>query len=151
MIWWIWVIAGTFLLVAELTAVSAEFYLVLTGGSAILVGILAGVMPLLPLWAQLAAFAALVIASCLFFRARIYNKLFGSLPPVRSGPAVDEAVVLPVALAPGESCQAEHGGSFWTIRNDGRSTLQAGERAGIACIQGLTLVVGHDTGLKQAS
>lgn len=143
MSWWGWVIAGTILLAAELAYVNAQFYLVFIGGAAIVVGLVAALVPGLQAWAQWAIFAVLAVASMVMFRSRIYRRLRGHLPLVRTGPA-GEMVTLPSALAPGESCQAEHGGTFWTVRNDASVPLPAGSRVRVARVHGLTLLVRPD-------
>jgi membrane protein implicated in regulation of membrane protease activity len=78
------------------------------------------------------------------FRNRVYRRFRGQPPPpVHPGPA-GGVITLPVSLAPGESCQAEHSGTFWTVRNIGTSPLLAGTRARIASVQDLTLLVRSD-------
>ena len=138
--WWSWVIAGAILLGAELAFVDAQFYLVFIGSAAILVGLLTGAVPAVAGWLQWLVFAILVVVSMLTFRNRIYSRLRGHPPVVRTGPAGD-VLTLPVALAPGEDCQVEHHGTFWTARNDGHVPIPAGARAQIARVQGLILLV----------
>lgn len=142
MTWWGWVIAGAILLGAELTLVSAQFYLVFIGSAAILVGLATVVLPL-PTWLQWAAFGALAILSMVSFRARIYRRFRGVAPAVRTGPQGGH-ITLPAALAAGESCQAEYNGTYWTVRNDCATALAAGSRARIVGVQNLTLLVKPD-------
>jgi hypothetical protein len=141
MSWWSWVVGGAILLGAELAFVDAQFYLVFVGAAAIIVGLIAAVSEIAA-WAQWLVFAILAIVSMVTFRARIYDRLRRA-PGVRTGPA-GGVLTLPVALAPGESCQAEHGGTFWTVRNDGEAPIAAGTRVRVASVQGLTLVVRPD-------
>ena len=143
MSWWGWVVAGAILLGAELTVINAQFYLVFGGSAAIVVGIVTAAMPNLAPWAQWAGFAILAMGSMLAFRNRIYQWLRGHPPEVVTGPA-GAVLTLPTALAPGESCQVEHGGSFWTARNDSDAPIPAGARARIAHVRGLTLIVRPD-------
>lgn len=138
--WWAWVIAGALLLGAELSFVNAQFYLVFIGGAAILTGLAAALAPALSLWAQWAVFAVLALVSMVGFRSRIYGRLSAHAPPLRPGAALSEITIMQ-ALAPGASCQAEHGGSYWTVRNDGSAPIGAGERAHIVRREGLTLTV----------
>jgi membrane protein implicated in regulation of membrane protease activity len=141
MTWWGWTIAGAILLGAELAFVDAQFYFVFVGIAAIAVGVITAAAPLLlPMWAQWAAFAVLAAVSMVGFRSRIYNKLRVRAPPVQTGPAGGE-ITLPIALAPGESCRAEHCGSSWTVRNDSDTPIPSGTRARIASVHGLTLLV----------
>jgi membrane protein implicated in regulation of membrane protease activity len=91
-------------------------------------------------WAQWALFALLAGGSMVLFRARIYRKVRGHPPEVRRGPSGDE-LTLPAALAPEESCQAEHAGSFWTVQNDSEMALSSGARVRVVRVQGMTLLV----------
>jgi membrane protein implicated in regulation of membrane protease activity len=139
MTWWGWVIAGAILLGAELSFVNAQFYLVFVGNTAILVGLPTLALPLAE-WLQWALFAVLAVVSMVGFRSRIYQRFRGTLPVVHTGPK-GGLITLPVALGAGDSCQAEYGGTFWTVRNDGSTTLPAGSRARIVSVQSLTLLV----------
>lgn len=139
MTWWGWVIAGAILFGAELSFVSAQFYLVFIGIAAVVVGIITALTSPAP-WAQWAIFAALAIISMLAFRTRVYRRFRGKLPSVKTGPA-GGIITLHVALAAGESCQAEHGGTFWTVRNDSNVLIPAGTRVRITSVRDLTLLV----------
>ena len=139
MTWWGWTIAGAILLGAELLFVNAQFYLAIIGSAAILVGLASGVLPLAD-WLQWALFAVLAIVSMVTFRTRLYRRFTHAMPKVDTGPA-GGVITLPVSLGAGESCKAEHGGSFWTVRNDSDTTIPSGSRARIARVQDLTLIV----------
>lgn len=144
MSWWGWVIAGAILLGAELAFVNAQFYLVFIGSAAIVAGMITAVTPALAAWAQWSIFAILALVSMVTFRSRIYQRLRGNAPSVDTGP-VGGVITLQVALAPGESCQTEHGGTFWTVRNDGDRPIPVGARARVANVHGLTLLVRSDS------
>ena len=143
MTWWGWIIGGAVLLGAELAAVDAQFYLVLVGTAAIVVGLLALAVPALGPGAQWAAFGVLSIVSMVGFRARVYRYLRGHPPEVATGPAGGR-LVLPSALAPGDSCQVEFNGTFWTARNDGDAPIPAGGHVRVTKVHGLTLSVRPD-------
>jgi membrane protein implicated in regulation of membrane protease activity len=132
-------IGGAILFGAELAFVDAQFYLVFVGSAAILVGLLVA-LTALEQWAQWALFALLAGGSMMLFRARIYRKVRGHPPEVRRGPSGDE-LTLPAALAPEESCQTEHAGSFWTVQNDSEMALSSGARVRVVRVQGMTLLV----------
>ncbi len=139
MSWWGWIIAGAILLGAELTFVNAQFYLVFIGSAAILAGLATLLLPIVP-WLQWALFGVLAIASMVTFRSRVYQRFNRALPRVDTGPA-GGLITLQVALGAGESCQAEYGGTFWTVRNDSDTPIPSGSRARIARVQNLTLLV----------
>lgn len=142
--WWSWMIGGAILLGAELGLVNAQFYLVFIGAAALAVGLISVAAPGLSASAQWALFAILATVSMLMFRGRLYRRLRGQLPTLPSGPA-GGALTLPHALDPGQSCQVEHGGTYWTVRNHGELPIPSGSRARIVSVQGLTLLVRTDT------
>ena len=142
MTWWGWVIAGAILLGAELSFVNAQFYLVFIGSAAILVGLASLAVPLAE-WLQWGLFAVLAVVSMVAFRSRIYHRFRGTTPAVATGPK-GGLITLPVALGAGDSCQAEYGGSYWTVRNTSDTPLPSGSRARIVSVENLTLLVRPD-------
>jgi membrane protein implicated in regulation of membrane protease activity len=138
--WWAWIAVGAILLGSELGFVDAQFYLVFVGAAALLVGVLdlGGLLP--AVWMQWLLFALLAIFSMVAFRRRIYERMRRKLPDMKQGP-VGETVVLPAALPPGETCRLEYCGSSWNAVNGGKSAIAAGQRARIARVNGLTLIV----------
>ncbi len=138
---WGWIVGGAVLLAAELAfGINAQFFLVFIGGAAILVGVVTELIyPIAP-WVQWAAFAVLALVLMVTFRSRLYQRLRGHPPSMRPGP-VGSVMTLPVSLAPGESCRAEHSGTFWTVCNASDKLIPAGGRAQIARVEGLTLLV----------
>jgi membrane protein implicated in regulation of membrane protease activity len=144
MSWWSWMIGGAILLGAELGFVNAQFYLVFVGAAALVVGLASAAFPGLAPDAQWALFAILAVLSMVMFRNRLYRRLRGHAPAVQWGPA-GGVLTLPAALDPGQHCQVEHGGTFWTVRNDSALPMAAGERARVSSVQGLTLLVRPDT------
>ena len=143
MIWWGWCLVGAILLGAELGVVDAQFYLVFVGGSAVIVGLIAGLVPSLAHWAQWLMFAIIAGGSVVTLRRRLYERVRRN-PPVAAGPK-EEMLTLPNDLEPGQSCQVEHRGTFWTVRNDGATRLSAGSRVRVSHVSGLTLIVRQDS------
>jgi membrane protein implicated in regulation of membrane protease activity len=82
----------------------------------------------------------LAVVSMVSFRNRLYYRFTHTMPKVDTGPA-GGVITLQVSLGAGESCQAEYGGSFWTVRNDSDTPIPSGSRARIARVQDLTLLV----------
>ncbi len=138
--WWAWVAVGAILLGSELALVNAQFYLVLIGAAALLVGVarLAG-LELAP-WVQWSAFALLALVFVAGFRRRIYLRLRRGLPVLHLGPEQD-SVIVPDGLAPGASCRLEFRGSSWSAVNGGAAAIAAGGRARIERMDRLTLVL----------
>ena len=141
--WWAWIAVGAILLGSELTFVNAQFYLVFIGAAALIVGFLGLATPLSAVWLQWTLFAVLAGVSMIGFRRRVYERMRGHLPGINAGPK-GETVILPEALAAGESCRLEYRGSSWSAVNSGHSAIAAGGRARIDRIDGLTLVIHGD-------
>jgi membrane protein implicated in regulation of membrane protease activity len=138
--WWAWVAVGAILLGSELAFVDAQFYLVFVGAAAFAVALCALAGFAMAVWLQWLTFAALAVFGMLTFRRRIYERMRRTLPAMRSGPA-GETVVLPAALPPGDACRIEYRGSSWSAVNGGGTLIEAGARARIDRVDGLTLVV----------
>lgn len=138
--WWAWIAVGAILLGAELAFVDAQFYLVFVGAAALLVGaaMLAGVAA--ADWLQWLAFLLLAVFGMLVFRRRIYERVRRVLPAVKGGPAGD-TVTVAERLAPGDGCRVEYRGTTWSAVNGGHRPIEAGARARIARVEGLTLVL----------
>ena len=139
MSWWGWIITGAILLGAELTFVNAQFYLVFVGSAALLVGLATLLLPVAP-WLQWGLFGVLAIVSMVTFRSRVYQRFNRALPEMDTGPA-GGVLTLQVSLGAGESCQAEYGGTFWTVRNESDRPIPSGSRCRIARVHNLTLLV----------
>ena len=141
--WWAWVVGGGILLGAELAFVDAQFYLVLLGASALVVGLASLVSADLPVWLQWLVFSVLAVASMVTFRRRVYERIRPKLPLMRTGPA-GETLIVPQELPAGATCRIEYRGSTWSAVNGGDAPIAAGSRAHILRVDGLTLVL-HGT------
>jgi len=141
MAWWGWGILGMALLCVELLAVDAQFYLVLAGVAAILVGLLGLVGIDLPEYLQWLLFAVLAIATMFTVRGKIYGKLMSNPKLGKIDTDLDQHVVVTQELPPGKSCRLEYRGSGWTALNVGERSIAAGGSARIDSIEGLTLHV----------
>src|SRR5512134_1168331 len=117
--WWGWILVGTLLLAGELFVVEADFYLVFLGFSALVVGALTLLGLGGPLWSQWLIFAVVAVASTVFFRRRVYQKLRPPGTSEVSDSVVGEWVVAREAIAPGGLGQAELRGTVWSARNAG--------------------------------
>ena len=141
MAWWSWGILGMALLCVELLAVDAQFYLVLAGVAAILVGLLGLVGIDLPVYGQWLLFAVLAIATMFTVRGKIYGKLMSNPKLGKIDTDLHQHVVVTQELPPGKSCRLEYRGSGWTVVNVGHQSIAAGGSARIDSIEGLTLHV----------
>lgn len=142
--WWGWITVGALLLVAEITIVDLEFYLVFLGVSALAVGLVLAAGIALPYWMQWLAFAGLALVSLVVFRQRVYARL---RPGAEGG--IGEGVVGEIATAieeivPGASGGVMLRGARWTGRNQGPTAIPAGASCRVERRQGLVLDVRYD-------
>lgn len=144
MTWWSWMILGAILLCVELFAVDAQFYLVFLGVSAAIVGFAAlfGISD--PEWGQWLAFAILSLFFFFTFRRTLYRRIHAGGEPYRDSMA-GASVRINEALEPGADGHTEYRGSKWNVRNVGTGRIDAGTRATVVEVDGLTLHVSSDS------
>ena len=137
--WWIWVAGGLALVVAELLTPSG-FFIIFFGIGALTVGLLTGLELVASIWAQWLFFSVLSVLYLVVFRDRLHAKM--RIPPP---PNVDSLVgvlaIVQERLLPGVVGKVEVRGSMWSARNTSPVTLDAGQRARVAAVDGLTLTV----------
>ena len=134
-----WLALGLALVVAEL-ATPSGFFIIFFGLAALTVGVLSGLDMAGTTWVQWSLFSVLSIAYVLIFRGRLQTKV--QIPP-RSD--VDSLIgglaIVQERLLPGVVGRVEVRGSMWSARNTSNVTLDAGQRARVAAVDGLTLTV----------
>ena len=137
--WWMWLALGLALVVAEL-ATPSGFFIIFFGVAALTVGVLAGLNMAGTTWVQWLLFSVLSIAYVLVFRGRLQTKV--QIPPPHD---VDSLIgglaIVQERLLPGVVGRVELRGSMWSARNTSQVTLDAGQRARVAAVDGLTLTV----------
>ena len=137
--WWMWLALGLALVVAEL-ATPSGFFIIFFGVAALTVGVLAGLNMAGTTWVQWLLFSVLSIAYVLAFRGRLQTKV--QIPPPHD---VDSLIgglaIVQERLLPGVVGRVELRGSMWSARNTSQVTLDAGQRARVASVDGLTLTV----------
>jgi len=137
--WWMWLAAGLVLVVAEL-ATPGGFVIIFFGIGALAVGALAllGLVTSVPL--QFLWFSVLSVASLAILRGRVQSRI--KTPPSSN---VDSLVgglaIVQERLSPGVVGRVEVRGSSWSARNTSDVTLDPGQRARVAGVDGLTLAV----------
>lgn len=142
--WWGWITIGALLLVAEMSIVDLEFYLVFLGISALVVGMLELAGFAMPFWLQWLVFAVLAVGSLFVFRQRVYKKL--RPPPegeVQQGVEGDRATAVDT-IEPGATGAVTLRGAHWTGLNRGAESIPAGSRCRVERSEGLTLEVRLD-------
>ena len=137
--WWLWIALGLALTVAEL-ATPSGFFIIFFGVAGLTVGILTALNMAGGIWVQWLLFGVLSIAYVLVFRGRLQRKV-----PVPEARDVDSLIgvlaIVQERLLPGVVGRVEVRGSMWSARNTSNVTLDAGQRARVAAVDGLTLTV----------
>lgn len=137
--WWLWLAGGLALVVAEL-ATPSGFFIIFFGLGALTVGLLAGIEAVSSVWVQWLLFSVLSVVYLVVFRGRLQARV--QIPPP---PNVDSLVgvlaVVQERLQPGVVGKVEVRGSSWSARNTSNVTLDPGQRARVAAVDGLTLTV----------
>jgi membrane protein implicated in regulation of membrane protease activity len=135
--WWIWVLGGLVLLLAEILT-PGGFFVVFFGAGAILVGALKAVGWAGPAWAEWLAFTVLSVAALVLFREPLMRRF-----RLEQGKPVDrlegETALVTEAVAPGGVGKAEMRGASWTARSSGAVALARGQRCRVERVEGLTL------------
>jgi membrane protein implicated in regulation of membrane protease activity len=134
-----WLAAGLVLVVAEL-ATPSGFFILFFGLAALTVGALVGLQVVTSLWLELALFSLLSVVYLLVFRGRVQQRVQAPPPPVVDS-LVGVLAIVQEQLLPGVVGKVEVRGSTWTARNTSTVTLDPGQRARVAAVDGLTLAV----------
>jgi len=134
--WWAWIVLGAALFILEVV-LSTDFFLIFFGAAGVLMGLmlLMGVVP--AVWAQWPLFAAISIATLVFFRRRI-RKMFDP-GEVRMDEIVGDVLVATELLAPGASGHAELRGSVWRVSNVGKAEIAPGDECDVIGKDGVVL------------
>lgn len=140
MIWWLWVVFGMALLVAEMTTPGTLFFLFF-GLAAIIVGSLAGLGVANEPWVQWWLFSGLAIVTLAALRGplRARLNLKGSTRPVDS--IVGETAVVLDDVAAGSVGKVELRGTSWNARSTDGGALGKGQRTIVDKVDGLMLWV----------
>lgn len=141
--WWVWIVGGIALIVAELAIPS--FFVIWFGLGALLVGLLMLALPDLSLTAQLATWTAASLAMVVLW-FRVFKPSFQKTRiGTSAGEAIGEIGLLVAAVAPFERGKVRFqrpvlGSEEWVCVAD--SPIAAGERVKVITVEGSFLTVG---------
>jgi membrane protein implicated in regulation of membrane protease activity len=137
--WWLWIALGLALTVAELVTPSG-FFIIFFGVAALSVGMLTALNMAGGTWVQWLLFSVLSLLYVMVFRGRLQTKV--QMPESRD---VDSLIgvlaIVQERMLPGAVGKVEVRGSMWSARNSSNVPLDAGQRARVAAVDGLTLTV----------
>jgi inner membrane protein len=140
MIWWVWVLFGLALLVAEMAAPGTFFFLFF-GLSALVVGALAGLGLVPQPWLQWILFSVLSILAFALLRGPLKGRfnLRGSQRVVDT--MVGEVAIVTTEVPVGGVGKVELRGTTWSARTTNASALAVGQRTVVERVDGLTFWV----------
>jgi membrane protein implicated in regulation of membrane protease activity len=137
MSWWIWVLGGLVLLLAEILT-PGGFFVVFFGFGAILVGAAKALGWAGPAWAEFLVFTILSVATLVVFREPLMRRF-----NLKNSKPVDqmegETALVTEEVAPGGVGKAEMRGASWTARSRATVALARGQRCKVERVEGLTL------------
>ena len=137
--WWMWLAAGLVLVVAEL-ATPGGFVIIFFGIGALAVGALSLLGLVTNPALQFLLFSVLSVASLAIPRARLQPR--ANTPPSSNVDSlVGVVAMVQERMAPRAIGRVEVRGSMWAARNTSDITLDPGQRARVAAVDGLTLAV----------
>src|SRR5262245_48828914 len=125
--WWMWLILGFILMLAEFLT-PGGFYIIFFGAAAVVVGILSLMIFQGPDWLQWVLFATFSIASIAFFRKRLLKRLEIPIRPDTVETVVGKIVLVIEPIASGSVGRVEMSGTAWSARNLGRKPLSSGQK-----------------------
>jgi membrane protein implicated in regulation of membrane protease activity len=135
---WVWLILGAALVMLELLTPSG-FFLLILGGAAVVVGLLAAV-GLLSTWIpQAVAFCIISLVTWRMLGSQLRQRLWQR--PPHQGQLVGAIVRVTETITPGASGSGELWGALWRVRNIGTVELPQGSEALVQGSEGITLLV----------
>lgn len=137
--WWVWVVAALVFLGLEVA--TGTFYVMFFAVGGLIVGILRAVGLVDPLWLQLLLFASLSVATVVFFRKPLFDRIRGGDAHEKVDDIKSETATAIDAIQPNAGGKALLRGVPWSARNIGDQSIEAGSNCVIEKVEGLTLLV----------
>jgi len=137
--WWIWVVAALVFLGLEVA--TGTFYVMFFAVGALIVGILRAVGLADPLWLQLLLFTSLSVATVVFFRKPLFDRIRGGNAHRTVDDIKTETATAIDTIQPNEGGKALLRGVPWSARNIRDQSIEAGSNCVIEKVEGLTLLV----------
>jgi len=141
--WWLWILLGFLLLLAELVT-PGGFYILFFGLGAIAVGLLAAFESAGPTWFQFVLFSIISVLSLWFFREKLLELTRGPSTD-RVDTYIGETAVALEDISVNGIGKTEMRGTPWNTRNLSGRPLTRGERCKVERVEGLTLFVRAET------
>lgn len=140
MAWWIWVLAGLVLAALELAS-GGDFFLLLLGASAVLVGGCVGIGLAEPFWLQVALYSVFCWVTVFWLRGKLKARFHAPRDADEVDTLVGQRAVALEELESGGLGKVELRGTTWSARNAGEIPVTIGAGCRVMRIDGLTLWV----------
>ena len=140
MLWWVWILLGFLLLLAELLT-PGGLYLLFFGASAIFVGLLAGLNLVGLPWMQWLMFSVFAVLALSFFRRPLLKRFRPATMTQEVDSLVGQVAIALDDIAVDAVGRAELRGAAWSARNVGGNSLTRGQRCTVERVDGLMLFV----------
>ena len=141
--WWVWILLGLVLLLAELVT-PGGFYILFFGLGAIAVGLLSAFGAAGPILFQIVLFSLISVFSLWFFREKLLELTRGPSTD-RVDTYIGETAVVLDDISVNGMGKAEMRGTPWNTRNVSGRPLARGERCKVERVEGLTIFVRAET------
>jgi membrane protein implicated in regulation of membrane protease activity len=141
--WWVWILLGLVLLLAELVT-PGGFYILFFGLGAIAVGLLSAFGAAGPILFQIVLFSVISVFSLWFFREKLLELTRGPSTD-RVDTYIGETAVVLDDISVNGMGKAEMRGTPWNTRNVSGRPLARGERCKVERVEGLTIFVRAET------
>lgn len=136
-VWWIWILSGIALLLAELLTPGGFYFLFFAMG-AMVTGVASRLWPM-EAGPQALLFFAVSVVSLTVFRRPLLAWLERKNPKGVVDPMIGEIALPQSEIPPSGMGQAELRGSLWAAQNLASVPLQSGQRCRVVGIDGLTI------------
>lgn len=143
MTWWMWLILGFILMLAEFLTLGS-FYIIFFGAGAVLVGLLSLFGLSGPQWLEWTLFTMFSVAGILLFREKLRRRLEIPPRPESTESVVGKIVVVVEPIPIGSVGRVEMSGTAWTAKNLGQQPLASGQSVTVEQLDGLILGVRAD-------
>jgi membrane protein implicated in regulation of membrane protease activity len=135
-----WFLAGLILAALELAS-GGDFFLLLLGVSAILVGACVGAGLAEPFWLQVALYSVFCWVTVFWLRKKLKSRFHAPIAGQEVDALVGQRAVALEDLAEGALGKVELRGTTWSARNGGVLPLSIGAGCRVKRVDGLTLWV----------
>ena len=140
MAWWVWIVGGVLLCLAEM-ATPGAFYLLFFGVAALVVGVLAWVGIVETSWVQFLLFSIVSIASLVLFRRMLTDRLNFDEPGTKIHTLEGESGTALEDIPANGTGKVEVRGSGWNAVNEGDAPIEKGQACLVERVEGVTLRV----------